>query len=65
MAKVFLTRALQAIEIMDCSDGVHNKMSKTQKYYIERKSLLAPFENQSKYQFYFSDQSKRVILING
>lgn len=60
-----MVRLLQAVEIMNCSDGVHNKMTKTQKYYIERKNLLSPFEKQAKYDFYFKDKAKRVMLING
>ena len=50
---------------MNYSEGVHNKVRKTKKFYIERKNLLAQFENQAKYQFYFKDQSKRAILVNG
>ena len=50
---------------MNYSDGVQSKSARNQKYYMERKNLLAPFEKQEKYAFYFNDRSKRVMLVNG
>lgn len=62
--RIFLTKVLQMVDIMNQSDGVQRKMQKDSKYVMDRRNLMEPFEKSTKYKFYFEEGGKRVHIRN-